>query len=72
MAESQYDFVERLAPMIDRNSFMILARILTKPFPSLLNGLELVGLFEKVKEYHIKHPNDPPKYILYRGDSGKV
>lgn len=56
MAESQFDFVERLAPMIDKNSFMIITRILTKPFPSLLNGLEMVGIFEKVIENHIKHP----------------
>ena len=58
--------------MIDKNSFMIISRILTKPFPSLLNGLEMVGIFEKVKEKSMKHPNEPYRFILYRSDSGKV
>lgn len=38
-AEPQSNFVERLAPMLDKNNFMILSRIMTKPVPSLINGL---------------------------------
>ena len=72
MAESKYDFVERVAPMIDKHNFLVLSRILTKPLPSLINGLELVGLFQPILELHIKHQSQQPKYILYRCDTGKV
>lgn len=48
-AEPSSDFAERYAPMIDRNNFMVLGRMMTKPIPSLLDGLELIGLLEKVK-----------------------
>ena len=39
MSQSQFDYVERIVPMMDFNNFMVLARALTKPFPNLLNGL---------------------------------
>ena len=39
LAESKFDFVERLAPMINKNTFLVISKILTKPLPSLLNGL---------------------------------
>jgi len=45
LSRSEFDYVERLVPMIDSRNFMILARVLTKPLPSLINGLELVGIF---------------------------
>jgi hypothetical protein len=48
MSESKFDYVERLAPMIDKNNYLLLARILTKPLPSLINGLEMVGIFNDV------------------------
>lgn len=70
LSESKYDFVERLAPMMDRNNYLVFARILTKPLPSLLNGLELVGIFNQIIEFHINHPGEVPKYVLYRSDTG--
>ena len=72
MSQSQYDFVERLVPMVDANNFMVFSRILTKPLPSLLNGLELVGIFNTVSESCVHHPNEEPKYVLYRADTGHV
>ena len=48
LSQSQYDYVERLVPMMDANNFMVLARMLTKPLPNLLNGLELIGIFNTV------------------------
>lgn len=39
LSRSEFDYVERLVPMIDCRNFMILARVLTKPLPSLINGL---------------------------------
>lgn len=39
LTESKYDNVERLAPMIDKDNYLVFARILTKPLPSLFNGL---------------------------------
>lgn len=58
--------------MIDKDNYLIFARILTKPLPSLFNGLELVGFFNIVTESHIDHPGETPKYVLYRTDSGQV
>lgn len=72
LSQSQYDYVERLVPMIDANNFMTLARILTKPLANLLNGLELVGIFNSVLETSLNHPNELPKYALYRSDTGQV
>lgn len=31
--------------MIDKNNFMILCKMMTKPMPSLINGMELIGIF---------------------------
>ena len=56
MSQSQFDYVERIVPMMDLNNFMVLARVLTKPFPNLLNGLELIGIFNSVVESSINHP----------------
>ena len=42
--------------MIDINNYMVLARVLTKPFPNLLNGLELIGIFNSVTESSLNHP----------------
>ena len=42
--------------MIDKENYMVFARILTKPLPSLFNGLELVGAFNLVSESHLDHP----------------
>lgn len=56
LSQSQYDFAERLVPMIDAHNFMVLSRMLTKPLPSLFNGLELVGIFNAVVENNINHP----------------
>lgn len=39
LTESKYDNVERLAPMIDKDNYLIFIRMLTKPLPSLFNGL---------------------------------
>lgn len=39
LTKSKYDNVERLAPMIDKDNYLVFARILTKPLPSLFNGL---------------------------------
>lgn len=72
LSQSQYDYVERLVPMIDARNFMVLARVLTKPLPSLLNGLELVGIFNVVTEVNINHPGEIPKFVLYRSDTGQV
>ena len=72
LSQSQYDFAERLVPMIDAHNFMVLSRMLTKPLPSLYNGLELVGIFNAVVENNINHPGESPKYVLYRSDTGQV
>lgn len=56
LSESKFDFVERLAPIITKSSFLVLTRILTKPLPSLINGLELVGIFFRLMEQHPRHP----------------
>jgi len=58
--------------MIDSRNFMVLARLMTKPLPSLLNGLEIVGIFNIVSESSINHPDEMPKYVLYRTDTGQV
>ena len=34
--------------MIDKDNYLVFARILTKPLPSLFNGLELVGFLNLV------------------------
>ena len=39
LTESKHDNNERLAPMIDKDNYLVFARILTKPLPSLFNGL---------------------------------
>ena len=57
LENSQYDFVERLAPMIDKDNYMILVSILTKPLPSLLNGLLLIGIFNEITEKNENHNN---------------
>lgn len=72
LTESKHDNNERLAPMIDKDNYLVFVRILTKPLPSLFNGLELVGFFNLVMESHIDHPGEVPKYVLYRTDSGQV
>lgn len=71
-AEPQSNFVERCAPMIDKNNFMILVKMMTKPCPSLLNGLEIIGLFERIRETSIRHMNEVPKYLMYRCDTGNI
>lgn len=58
--------------MIDSRNFMVLARVLSKPFPSLLNGLELIGIFNTVAESSMSHPGELPKYVLYRSDTEQV
>ena len=72
LSRSEFDYVERLVPMIDINNYMVLARMLTKPFPNLLNGLELIGIFNSVMESSLNHPGEKPKYVLYRSDTGQV
>ena len=39
LSESKFDNAERLAPMMDKDNYLVFARILTKPLPSLFNGL---------------------------------
>jgi hypothetical protein len=51
---------------------MVLARMMTKPLPSLLNGLEIVGIFNLLTESSANHPEEIPKYVLYRTDTGQV
>jgi len=41
--------------MIDKDNYLVFARILTKPLPSLFNGLEMIGFFHIVMESHIDH-----------------
>lgn len=48
LSQSQHDYVERIVPMMDLNNFMVLGRVLSKPFPNLINGLELIGIFNSV------------------------
>lgn len=72
LSQSQYDYVERVVPMMDNNNFLVLTRMLTKPLPNLLNGLELVGIFNAVIETSLNHPGEQPKYVLYRADTGQV
>jgi hypothetical protein len=70
--ESKVDNNERLVPMMDKDNYLVFVRILTKPLPSLFNGLEIVGIFNLVIESHIDHSGENPKYVLYRTDSGQV
>jgi hypothetical protein len=42
--------------MIDKDNYLVFVRILTKPLPSLFNGLELIGAFNLVTESHLDHP----------------
>lgn len=58
--------------MIDKDNYLVFAKILSKPLASLFNGLELVGFVNLVTESHIDHPGEIPKYVLYRTDSGQV
>ena len=39
LSDPQSNFVERYVPVKDKNNFLVLGRIMTKPLPSLLNGL---------------------------------
>jgi hypothetical protein len=71
-SRSEFDYVERVVPMMDVNNFMVLARFLSKPFPNLLNGLELIGIFNSITEGSLSHPGERPKYVLYRSDTGQV
>lgn len=43
-SQSQFDFAERYVTVIDKNNFLILGRVMTKPLPNLINGLELLGI----------------------------
>ncbi len=72
LSESKYDFTERLAPMVTKNQFLVFCKILTKPIPSLMNGLELTGFFNTISEKHINHPEQTPKYVLCRSDTGEI
>ncbi len=58
--------------MIDKDNYLVFVRIMSKPLPSLFNGLQLVGIFNLVTETHMDHPGEIPKYVLYRTDSGQV
>ena len=58
--------------MIDKENYLVFVRILTKPLPSLFNGLQMVGIFNLVMESHIDHSGELPKYVLFRTDSGQV
>ncbi len=56
LSQSKTDNSERLAPVVDKDNYLVFVRILTKPLPSLFNGLELVGVFNLVSESHMDHP----------------
>lgn len=58
--------------MLDIDNYLQLVRILIKPMPNLINGLELIGVFNTILETSPSHPGEAPKYLLYRADSGEV
>lgn len=71
-SRSQSTYVERVIPIVNIHNHMFLGRILMKPVPNLLNGIEIVGIFNVLMEGSPSHPNELPKYILYREDTREV
>jgi hypothetical protein len=47
-SRSQSTYVERVIPVVNFENYMFLARILMKPVPNLLNGIEIVGIFNAI------------------------